>query len=297
MRKILVTVVLGLLTVNSFAQTFKTVTLIEQRNYYLNGGARSYMGGKSRVTIKIDLPANTKRWYYSFSTSPGADGIQLLNLGLQVGAALTTGGIGAAVASSIKVPPGSGSVDVLVLPKEFAAAFENKDDNTWRFYSDVSLQNARQAVQSIETNYGNTLYLGLRNPSAMNGINIFIEVVVVLEEVNAEADKGMLYGNLGWKAFERGELDKCVELSNKALTYNPDLAFCKFNIALVHLVQEKDESIDDYVNAVSSCKTDKNPKYSLNGALEDIKDLELKNPNLKNLKDVKEILVSELNKY
>lgn len=297
MRKILSLQILLFLACNCFSQNLKTVTLIEQRAYSLNGGARSYMGGVSRTTIKIDLPKNTRRWYYSFTTSPGADGTKLLKLGLQVGAAVASGGLAAAAASAIDVPSGSGSVDVIVLPTEYRDAFINKEDSKWRLYQDVSLQNAKQAVQSIDNNYGNSFYLGLRNPSAMSGINIMIEVVAVVEETTAENDKGMLYGNLAWKAFERGELDKCVELSKKALTYNPNLCFVKFNIALVHLIQEKDEALDEYISAMADLKNDSNPKNALRGALQDIRDYKLKSPRLKNLKDVEELLIEENKKY
>ncbi|MDP2334899.1 MAG: hypothetical protein Q8N05_00315, partial [Bacteroidota bacterium] len=117
------------------------------------------------------------------------------------------------------------------------------------------------------------------------------------QETNTEADKGMLYGNIGWKAFERGELDKCVELSKKALTFNPNLCFIKFNIALVHLIQEKDEALDEYVGAIADIKDDKTPKNTLSGAIEDIRNQKVKTPNLKNLKDVEDLLFSEYKKY
>ena len=296
MKKVLLLQVLLLLTCNCFSQNLKTITLIEQRAYSLNGGARSYMGGVSRATIKIDLPKNTRSWYYSFTTSPGVDGTKLLKLGLQVSATVASVGL-AAAASAIDVPSGSGSVDVIVLPTEYEDAFMNKEDNKWRMYQDVSLQNAKQAVQSIASNYGNSFYLGLRNPSAMSGINIMIEVVAVVEETTTENDKGVLYGNLAWKAFERGELDRCVELSKKALTYNPNLCYVKFNIALVHLIQEKDEALDDYISAIADLKNDSNPKNALRGSLQDIRDYKLKSHYLKNLKDVEELLSEENKKY
>jgi tetratricopeptide (TPR) repeat protein len=287
----------ALMTFSVTAQTYDAFTLIEKRAYYLNGGARASLGGKSRVTIKIDLPKNTKKWYYSFSTTPGEDGTKLLNLGVQIGAALSTGGLTALAAKSFEIPPGSGSADIIVLPPEFNNAFLNKDDNNWRFYSDISLQNSRQAVQTVENNYGNSFYIGLRNPSSLSGINIVIEVVAVIEEINNETDKGMLYGNLGWKSFERGELDKCVELSKKALAFNPNLCFVKFNIALVHLIQEKEEALDEYVSAIADIKDDTTPKNTLTGAIKDIKDQKIKTPNLKNLKDVEDLLLSEYKKY
>ncbi|WP_162127941.1 hypothetical protein [Flavobacterium phycosphaerae] len=58
----------------SFGQQYKTVTIIKERTYALNGGARSYIDGQSREIIKIDLPENAKGCYYSFTTTPGLVG-------------------------------------------------------------------------------------------------------------------------------------------------------------------------------------------------------------------------------
>ncbi len=297
MKRYIYPVLLCFIALSTGAQTLKDTSIIQQRSYYLNGGARASLGGKSRTTLKIDLPKNTKRWYYSFTTSPGEDGTKLLNLGVQVAAALTTGGLGKAVASSIQVPEGSSTVDVLILQTQYRDAFLNKEDNVWRFYPDVSLQNSKQAVQSIDETYGNSFYIGLRNPSTLKGVNISIEVVALIEEVNPDSDKGMLYGNLGWKAFERGELDKCVELSKKALTFNKNLCFVKFNIALSHLVQEKDEAIEEYINAISDLKNDRTPNNTLAGALQDLKNIKSKRPDLKNIRDIEDLLNNELRKH
>lgn len=161
-KNLFLTFIFVIATFNLIAQTYKASTLIEKRAYYLNGGARAALGGKSRVTIKIDLPKNTKKWFYSFSTTPGEDGTKLLNLGVQVGAALTSGGLTALAAKSFEVPPGSGSVDVLILRPEYKNAFLNKEDDNWRFYSDISLQNSKQAVQTVENNYGSSFILDLK---------------------------------------------------------------------------------------------------------------------------------------
>lgn len=82
MKSLILTSILAAAIFHATAQTYGLVTIVEKRAYYLNGGARAALGGKSRVTIKIDLPKNTKKWYYSFSTTPGADGTRLLNLGV-----------------------------------------------------------------------------------------------------------------------------------------------------------------------------------------------------------------------
>ena len=174
MRYIYFTLFAILIACTANTQVLKDTTIIQQRSYVLNGGVKASLGGKSRETIKIDLPKNTKRWYYSFTTSPGVDGTKLLNLGIQVAATLSAGGLGKAVASAIQVPPGSSVVDVYVLLPQFRESFLNKQDGTWRFYPDVSLQNSKQAVQSIDNNYGNSFYIGLKNPSAVSSVNISI---------------------------------------------------------------------------------------------------------------------------
>jgi len=183
------------------------------------------------------------------------------------------------------------------MPPQYYNAFIDKVESRFQSFRDISIQNAKQAVQTVDKNYGNSFYLGLRNPSALSGINIIIEVVAVVEDVNPESNKGVFYGDLGWKAFERGELESCVELSKKALTYNPKLSYVKFNIALVHLIQEKDEAIDEYVAAVSDIKYETTPKNILAGAIKDIRDQKVKTPVLKNLKDIEELLLVEFNKY
>ncbi|MBK7088325.1 MAG: hypothetical protein IPH56_05165 [Chitinophagaceae bacterium] len=42
-------------------------------------------------------------------------------------------------------------------------------------------------------------------------------------------------GNIGWYAFLNGKYDKCIELSNKALSADSTLLFAKLNIALTKL--------------------------------------------------------------
>lgn len=297
MKSFFLSSLLFLVVLNLKSQTLRDTILVQQRSYYLNGGVRANLGGKSRETIRINLPKNTKRWYYSFTTSPGEDGTKLLNLGVQVAASLTTGGLGSAIASSIQVPAGSSTVDVYVLPIDFRSQFIEKQDATWKFYADVSVQNAKQAVQSIDNNYGNSFYIGLKNPSAVSGVNIQIEVAAIIEEINPDSDKGKLYESLAKKSYERGEFDKSLEYNQKALLLNPNLSSAKFNIALIHLQQDKDQALEEYVNAISDSKKDSNPKLALFIALQDLRNLKAKLQSQKNIKDIEDLLTSELKKY
>ena len=105
--KLIFTFLIGCLaTFNLTAQTIKTKqsvkTIIQQRNIYLNGGARATFGGKSRTTIQIPLPEGTTSWYYSFSTTPGESGTKNLKLFTQLSSlALDPTGITKAALSNI----------------------------------------------------------------------------------------------------------------------------------------------------------------------------------------------------
>ena len=281
----------------SNAQTYKTITIVPQQTITLHSGLRSIGGSVSRTAIKVTLPANTVEWYYSFTTTKGESGISALNLAAQVGAFATSGPLGAAVAKSINVPSGSGEADVWLMTPESKEAFDSKNDNLVRYFPDLSLLSRNHAVKPITERLKGTYYLGLRNPSSAVGISITIEVVAVVKEDNPEEDKAKLYGSMGWKAYERGELDKCVELSNKALRFNPNLGWVKFNIALVHLVQENNQCLDEYIDAITTCKKDANPKATLKGALDDINNVKKNKGLLNNMTDIESLINNELSKY
>jgi tetratricopeptide (TPR) repeat protein len=277
-------------------QHLKTVTLIEQRSHYLNGGARSMVGGKSRVTIEVDIPVNTVYWYYSITTTPSDQGTQILNLGLQIGAMVATSGAASVALSQIKIPPGSGSADVYLMSETDVPAFLNKNESI-SYFRDVSLENIRHAVQRVPPEYGAKVYLGLRNPATFDPVTIQIEVVAVVSESNPPSDKATTYCNLGWAAYERGDLEKCIVLSEKALMLDPNLSVAQFNIALVHLAWERDDVLDKYIDAVASLKTQAAALSILKGALDDIGHLNTEKPGLKNLQDIETLLISEAGKY
>lgn len=296
-KKITLLLCLTLFSLNYvFSQTYETKTLIKTTKY-LNGGARSYLGGVSRLTLLVDLPPNTVQWYYSFTTTAGESGTDMLNLAFQISAAATTGPLGATVAKNLQVPKGSSSLDIWLMPLESKEDFVLKNDDKILLYDDLSSKNTKETVQPINNLLKGSFYLGLRNPSAMDGVNVVIEVVAIVEVADPNADKGKSYGSMGWKCYERGDLSKCVEYSKKALEFNPNLGWVKFNIALVHLAQENDVCVDEYIDAIATCKTDPDPKYTLQGALGDINNLKLSKGTLKNMEDIEGLIKNQLAKY
>lgn len=174
----------------SFSQEYETIRetqkIIDSRDIYLNGGLRSQFGGKSRTTIKIDLPPNTVEWYYSFTTSQGKKGTANLNLALQLtGMLADPSGISSNTISAIKVPEGDASVDIYLMDQYNSNLFLSKVDlngNSFKQYSEGMVENTKQALVRVDDVKAGTWYLGIRNPSSLNALNISLEVVAITEK-------------------------------------------------------------------------------------------------------------------
>ena len=292
MKKILI-ILLTFLSISLFAQTYKTVTLVSQTSKYLNSGGRAWVGGVSRIPIRVDLPANTVEWYYSFTTSAGESGTSLLNLAVQIGAYATTGPLGATVAKSLTVPPGSSSVDIWLMPFDQKENFVAKKDDKVKIYSDLSDVNTKQDVKMINTLLTGSYYLGLRNPSALEAVNITIEVVALVK-TDAQS-KGATYGSLGWKSYESGDTAKAILYSKKALELDSTLSWVQANLGLFYLIRgDEIGATDYYVDAISYFKKDKlNGKYYFKAVIKDINDAKIKYPNLKGYQTILDLLNSE----
>lgn len=190
MKKLLFFLVITIASHQTNAQYRKikktTKTIVQQRSIYLNGGVKASLNGKSRVCIPFDLPANTKEWYYSFSTAPGQSGVKLLNLGIQLSALLLdkTGKV-SSITNQVKVPEGSNSVDVYLLTAQNQKAFIEKWDNhggAFYYITEGTTNNTKQAVVRVDDVKSGRFFLGLKNPSTLNGVNIFIEVIAIVEQ-------------------------------------------------------------------------------------------------------------------
>lgn len=280
-------------------------TIIQQRNIYLNGGVRSSVGGKSRNNIKIDLPPNTVSWYYEFTTQPGEGGTATLNLALQLSSLMADpSGLTKAFASQINVPPGSASADVYLLDQQNVDLFMQKADQnggSFTYQREGNALNTRQGVIEIDDINTGTWYLGIKNPSTWDGLNVFIEVVAIVQETVARTEaqqQALTFGNLGWKAFERGEFDRCMELSKKALGLDPTLGFVHFNIALTYLIKGMNtEALEEYTRGIAVTRRSSIPKETFKGAIADLKIYMDMFPSQADAKDILEILKDEVKQY
>ena len=257
-----------------FAQEYEVIRetkkIIDSRDIYLNGGARSQFGGKSRTYFQVDLPPNTVQWYYSFTTTEGQSGTNNINLAVQLAGMLSDPtGLTSSTLSAIKVPEGVATADVYLLDQNNMNLFIQKvDANGGSFlqYPEGMVENTKQAVVKIDDIKWGTWYLGIKNPSSVNAININFEVVAITEnrikkEKPENQQKAELYGGLGWSQFENGNYEKCIEYSNKA-NGEYELGWIIANKALAQLMTEKEsEAMETYIYAITLTKKQTNPHY------------------------------------
>ncbi len=300
MNKFLTLILLFLINFG-FSQEIKSEShqIIKPRNIYLNGGMRTAFGGKSRTFLKIDLPPNTVQWYYSFSTSKGKSGIKNLNLALQLSSLFSgSGAISSTAMSSIKVPPGSGSIDIYLCDRKNIDLFQDKIDNkggTFYHIIEGTVENTKQAVVQINDVKTNTWYLGIKNPSSLDGINISIEVVAITEEIitkakSPEQEKAELYGSIGWAQFEKGDYLKCIEYCDKA-NAEYKLGWVNANKGLAQLIIGQEAiATETYINAISLIKKQTNPDYIFKEVLKDINNALRVNPELKGALEIKKLI-------
>ena len=300
-------IVLALLTTFSITaqtlnrkQTLKTI--VQNRTISLNGGANASFGGKSRTIIPIVLPVNTTSWYYSFSTSTGISGLQLFAQLSSLAASPL--GITKNAINSIKVPEGNSGLDVFLFDQKSSDLFIQKVDlngGSYSYLREGLVTNTNQAVVSINNALHGTYYLGLRNPSTFTGIHITIEVVAVVQDIEKQSEEqseAISLGNLGWKAFEREDYDKCIALSNQALQLDSTLGYVYFNIALCHLMKsETSKAISEYVKAIALTKKTSIPKQTFQGAIDDLNTYMFKIPLNEDAKDILDLINQEIRNY
>ena len=300
MKQILGILFLVLLTAATNGQTLqkerKVVQVLTPQTFYLNGGTRATFGGKSRTLFDIQLPANTVEWYYSLTTTKNENSTSPIGLLSQLTTLYDPTGMTAIATNSILTPSGAGACDIYLMDRKNAIVFNAKD---YFFYQRIgSRENFKNGTVQIKDILTGNWCLGFKNPSATEGISITFEVVAIVEEsiiinkTETEA-KAEMFGALGWKAYEKGEYEKCLELSNKALELNSNLGWVHNNIGLVHLIKGNYISaIESYSTAITLFKKSDQPSFWFNEAIKDLHALIAKHGQLEGANDILEMLQS-----
>ena len=310
MKKLYILLYILLLCISAKGQTTirerKTVQVLTPQTFYLNGGNRAALGGKSRTWYPIQLPSNTIEWYYSFTTTKGEDPTPSIKLMSQLTKLVDPTGLTAITTNAILTPSGAAMCDIYLMDRPNADKFLEKVDNwggTVMHKVSAFRENYKDGTVQINDITSGIWYLGFKNPSAVQGISITIEVVAIVEEIKIKEKteletKAEMFAEMGWKAYERGEYEKCMELSKKSLEFNSNLGWVYNNIGLVYLIK-KDyiSAIDSYSNAISYFKRDKaNTKQWFTEAIKDLNALLVKHGQLEGAKDILDMLYAEQRK-
>ena len=118
---------------------------------------------------------------------------------------------------------------------------------------------------------------------------------MVIEQTEQEK-KAEMYAELGWKAYERGEFDKCIELSKKALETDPKIGWVHNNIGLVHLIKgNQDAAIESYSKAISFFKASVSKNQWFEASILDLSNLIVKS-NPAGAADILEFVKSQATK-
>ena len=284
----------------------KAVQVMSSQNIYLNGGNfATFAGGKSRTWVNVSLPVNTVEWYYSFSTTEEKSTAASINLLSQLTRLIDPSGETAIVTSLIMTPTGTAYCDVQLMDRPNADAFLRKVDNfggTYSYYPDGSRDNYKQGTVQIKGRNCGNFCLGFKNPAMSQGISITFEVVAIVEETKIIEktelqQKAAMYGSLGWKAYQKGDIDQCYNLSMKAIELDPSLGWVNNNIGLVQLAKNNyADAIESYSKAITNYKKSDNPRWYFNEAIKDLNNLIASRCRIEGSREILELLNDEIRK-
>ncbi|MFC4633582.1 hypothetical protein ACFO3O_06665 [Dokdonia ponticola] len=276
------------------------IEIISTRSVYLNSGFASNLGGGvSRTYIKVDLPPNTIKWYYSFTTSTDKSASQNLNLIAQLASLYyDPSGLSSNNLPYLEVPTGVCGIDVYLLDQENVSPFLDKEDlidGGYSYYLEGTINNTKQAVVEIDEVIANTLYLGLKNPDGFTGVNIILEVVAITEidlskQRYKEEERASLYGTLAWSCFENKDYDKALLYCNTSSRYYK-LGWVEANKGLTQLVLgDTSKSLDTYIHAIPLIKEQLYPEYVFDEVIKDLENVKNEFPDLEGVTEVMQLI-------
>lgn len=161
---------------------FTVVTIAPAQSFYLDSRLMSNLNGRSRVTIPVNLPEGTVRWYYSFAASESKnEPLEWVGLAGQLTKLYDRTGIASEMINRLVKPAGTTVCDIFVLNTEGSLFFENKEDDKFIVDKDFSRQNMTGGIVEVWVKNRRPV-LGLSNPSIKTGINVKIEISAVVSK-------------------------------------------------------------------------------------------------------------------
>lgn len=171
---------------------YEAVSLQSPMNQFVNSTSNAAFKGKSRLTFPIILPANTVEWYYTFAATRDNSQVEnvksKMKLYTQLISLLPTGGKALSIGlQALTQPPGANYCDVYLLEANGAQFFLNKQDDKWRHFPEGTRMNFMNGVVKVKSCCSNGQYfIGFNNNSTYYGVQVFIEVVAIVEKATYE---------------------------------------------------------------------------------------------------------------
>lgn len=164
-------------------ESFEVVEVASQQEFFINSGSNAtFKGGKSRVTMPIVLPENTVKWYYQISSFRDAamkEGVtQQMSLVSDLSKLVDkTGTLGFAL-DLVSEPPGVDYCDVYLIDHNNYSLFLNKSQ--FNHFPVGTRENIKSANVEVSSAFSTPIYLGIKNPDSMHGINVIVKIAAIV---------------------------------------------------------------------------------------------------------------------
>lgn len=167
------------------SEAYKVKEIAKNQHFYVNSGSNAmFKGGKSRVSLAFNLPKNTVKWYYSVSSFRDNNLVERTKEQVNLVSDLSklvdsSGGLGFAI-DQLANPPGADYCDVYLLDYTNMSIFLNK--NAFKHFPIGTRENIIAANVEIGSKFLQQMYLGIKNPDSMHGINILVSIAAIVLE-------------------------------------------------------------------------------------------------------------------
>jgi hypothetical protein len=202
-RFILLILIFALGVVKIQAQKEEDATMIGQYTLKLNS---SVLGAllKPKDVIKVNLPENTKSWFYIFTASLNEDNSEIFRQfssavinTTSVTSSLFSLGAPAllmpALISKIKIPTGEAGVSIYCLDEKNASTFLNS--NNFNILPFGGVNDVKQGQISITDKFSGSIFLGIKNTSSLQRV-VYVSIqIYAITEKNISSSQ---YLTNGW---------------------------------------------------------------------------------------------------
>lgn len=167
------------------SESYQVKEIAKNQHFYVNSGSNAFFkGGKSRVALPFNLPANTIKWYYTVSSFRDSNIVESTSNQINLVSDLTklidnSGSLGFAI-NQLANPPGANYCDVYLLDHSNLSVFLSKDN--FNYYPVGTRENIIAANVEVNNSWSEQMYLAIKNPDSTHGINVLISIAAIVLE-------------------------------------------------------------------------------------------------------------------